>query len=56
MEHWWNDTDKGKTKVIGEKSPCATMITTNLTRTDQGLNPGLRGTRLATNRLKHGTD
>jgi len=56
MEHWWNDTDKGKTKVLGEKSPCATMITTNLTRTDQGLNPGLRGTRLATNRLKQGTD
>jgi hypothetical protein len=57
MEHWWNDNDKEKTKVLGgKKGPCATLTTTNLTRTNQGLNPGLRGTRLATNRLRHGTD
>ena len=35
--------------------PSATLTTTNLTWTDPGLNPGLRGERLATNRLSHGT-
>jgi hypothetical protein len=33
----------------------ATLVTTNLTWTDPGSNPGLRGERPATNRLSHGT-
>jgi len=41
-----------ETKGLGEK-PCpnATSSTTNLTRTDKGSRPGLRGQRAATNRL-----
>jgi hypothetical protein len=35
--------------------PSATLSTTNLTWTDPGSNPGLRGERPATNRLSHGT-
>jgi hypothetical protein len=33
----------------------ATLSTTNPTWTGPGSNPGLRGERLATNRLSHGT-
>jgi hypothetical protein len=39
----------------GKACPSATLSTTNPTWTDLGLNPGLRGERLATNRLSHGT-
>jgi hypothetical protein len=40
MEHWWNDNDKGKTKVLGgNTSPCTTLTTTNLTWTNC-LRPG----------------
>jgi hypothetical protein len=39
----------------GKTFPSATLSTTNLTRTDPGSNPGLRGGRTATNRLSHGT-
>jgi len=43
-EQWWNDTDRGKPEVLGEKPvPSATLHTTNLARTDLGSNPGLRG-------------
>jgi hypothetical protein len=35
--------------------PSATLSTTNPTWTDPGSNPGLRGGRLAANRLSHGT-
>ena len=35
--------------------PSATLSTINLTWTDTGSNPGLRGERPATNRLSHGT-
>jgi hypothetical protein len=35
--------------------PSATLSTTNPTWTDPGSNPGLRGERLATNRLSNGT-
>jgi hypothetical protein len=46
----------GKTEVLGEKTcPSATLSTTNPTWTDPGSNPGLRGERLATNRLSYGT-
>jgi hypothetical protein len=39
----------------GKTCPSATLSTTNPTWTDPGLSPGLRGERLATNRLSHGT-
>jgi hypothetical protein len=39
----------------GQICPSATLSTTNLTLTDPGSNPGLRGGRPATNRLSHGT-
>jgi hypothetical protein len=47
-------------KLIGENRsektcPNATLSTTNPTWTDPGSNPGLRGERLATNHLSHGT-
>jgi hypothetical protein len=42
-------------KNQGKTCPSATLSTTNPTWTDPGLNPGLRGERLATNRLSHGT-
>ena len=44
MEQCRIDTDGGKPEVLGEKPvPSATLHTTNLSRTDLGTNPGLRG-------------
>jgi hypothetical protein len=40
---------------LGKTYATATLSTTNLTRTDLGSNPGLRGYRPANNRLNHGT-
>jgi hypothetical protein len=46
----------GENRQLGEKPvPSATLSTTNLTWTDPGSDPGLRGERPATNRLSHGT-
>jgi hypothetical protein len=42
-------------RTRSETCPSATLSTINLTWTDPGLNPGLRGARPATNRLSHGT-
>ena len=39
----------------GKTCPTATLSTINLTWTDQGSNPGIRGERPATNRLSLGT-
>jgi hypothetical protein len=39
----------------GKTCPSATLSTTNLTGTDPGSNPCLRGGRPATNSLSHGT-
>jgi len=48
MEHWWNDIGRGN-GVLGEKTcHSATSSTINLTWTDQGSKPGLRGDRPAT--------
>jgi hypothetical protein len=56
MEPRWNEIDRGKPKNSGGKAcPSSTLSTTNLTWTDLGLNPGLRGEMPATNRLSHGT-
>jgi hypothetical protein len=38
----------------GKTCPSATLSTTNLTWTDQGSNPGLRGGTLVAIRLRHG--
>ena len=52
MEWNW----QGKTEVLGGKTcPSTTLSTTNPTWTDPGSITGLRGVRLATNRLSHGT-
>jgi hypothetical protein len=45
--------ENGSTR--GKSCPSVTLSTTNLTWTDPGSNPGLRGGRSATNRLSHGT-
>jgi hypothetical protein len=46
-----------KTEVFGEKTVPRgkTSSTTNSTWSETGSNPGLRGVRLATNRLSHDT-
>jgi hypothetical protein len=45
----------GKPTTRRKTCPSATLSTTNLTWTDPGSNPGLRGERPATNCLSHGT-
>jgi hypothetical protein len=46
MEHWWNDTDRGKLKYF-EKNTCnATLSTTNTIWFGLGLKPGLHDDRL----------
>jgi hypothetical protein len=55
MEDWWNDTDRGKLKYSVKKLSQCTLPTTNPTWTGLGLNPGLRGDRLAANCLGHDT-
>ena len=54
MQHWWNDTDRGK--QVLEKNTCfmATLPTTNLTWSDPGSNPSLRGESPASVGLNHG--
>jgi hypothetical protein len=42
VEHWWNDTDRGKSMYWGKTCPSATLSTRNFTRTDPGSNPNLR--------------
>jgi hypothetical protein len=54
-QRWWNDTDRGKPKNSEKTCPSATLSTTNVTRTDPGANPGLRGEKPETNCLSHGT-
>jgi hypothetical protein len=46
---------RGKAKNMEETCPSAALPTTNPTWTDLGLNPGLHGERLTTNRLSNGT-
>jgi hypothetical protein len=54
-ERRWNDIDRGQTKNSEKACPSATLSTTNPAWIDPGANPGLRGERLATNDLSHGT-
>jgi hypothetical protein len=43
MEHQWNEIVRGKPTTRIKTCPSATLSTTNLTWTDPGSNPGLRG-------------
>jgi hypothetical protein len=55
MDQQLNEIDKGRPKYSGINLSQCHFTYTNPTRTDLGSNPGLRGERLATNRLSHGT-
>jgi hypothetical protein len=50
---WYIDGENRRTRR--KTCPSATLSTTNPTWIDPGTNPGLRGERLATNDLSHGT-
>jgi hypothetical protein len=50
----WNDTDR-ENRSTGRKTCRSATVSTNLTWTDLGLNPGLCGLRLTTNHLRHVT-
>jgi hypothetical protein len=52
---WWNEDWQGKPKYSEKTCPSATLSTTNLTWPDLGSNPGRRGGKPATNRLRYGT-
>jgi hypothetical protein len=51
VAYWWANTDWGKLKPF----PAVTLSITNPTSTAVRWNTGLRGERLATNCLSHGT-
>jgi hypothetical protein len=52
MEHWWNDTDRGKeTKVLGEEHFLELLRLPQISWTGLGSKPDLRGERFATIRL-----
>jgi hypothetical protein len=56
MEHWLNDSHKGKLGVLGETLfPISIFPAQNPTCDDVELNPGFSGDRPANNRLSHGT-
>jgi hypothetical protein len=40
MEHWWNDSDRGKQRELAETFPITTLSTTDFTWNDLGSNPG----------------
>jgi hypothetical protein len=40
MEHRWNEIDRGKPKYSGGKTCPKALSTTNLIRTDPGIEPG----------------
>jgi hypothetical protein len=51
----WNENWQGKPKYSEKTCPSATCSTTNPTWPDLGSNPGRRGGKLATSRLRYGT-
>jgi hypothetical protein len=55
MQHWRNDTDREKQKYPDRNLSNYHHSTINLTWSDLGSKPGLRGERPATNLLSHGT-
>ena len=56
MEHWWNDTERGKANTQRKSRPSANLFTTNITWTDLELNPGFHNERPATGHLIHGRE
>ena len=54
MKHWGNYTDRGNWHTVKKTCPRATRFSKNPTRIVMGFNPGLRGERPATDRLRHG--
>jgi len=54
MEHWWNDTDRGKQKYW-EKNICQSATFLPQAHINSVSNPGLRGYKSVTKRLSHGT-
>jgi hypothetical protein len=48
MEKWWNDTDSGKPKYSERNFFQLHSVYQNVTYTEWGLNPGLRGKRMVT--------
>ena len=55
MDHWWNDTDRGKWNARRKTCPNATLSTSNLIPNDLGSKPRLRGDRPANNCVNSGT-
>jgi len=56
IQHWWNDTDKGK-QEYSEKKNCPNVSLSTTKPTQMGLRPNSchRGEKPAINRLIHGT-
>jgi hypothetical protein len=52
-EPWWNDIDRGKPKNSEKTCHSDTLFNIYHTLTESGANPGLRGERPATNRLRN---
>ena len=55
MEHWCNNTDKGKPSTGRKTCHSVTLSTTSLKSSGLGSNLGLIGDRLVTNCLRHST-
>ena len=54
MEHWWNDTDRGKLKYWERNLSQCHFVYKNLRETGLGSKPCLRGEKQATDRLSQG--
>jgi hypothetical protein len=52
---WWSENWQGNRSIRRELLPSHTLSTTNPTRTELGIKPGLRSGEPATNRLSYGT-
>jgi len=53
VEHWYNNTDREKSKHSQKTQPSATPSTTNPTRTSPQVNPGVCSERSGTNGQSH---
>jgi hypothetical protein len=51
---WWKYIDRRKQRTLRRACSSATLSTTNATRTEPDMNPGLCGERPVTNHLSHG--
>jgi hypothetical protein len=55
MEQRWNDIDRGKQKASENNLSQCHAVHHNPTWTALGVNPGLHGENMATNRMSYGT-